>query len=381
MPAAAPRAVARLRHHGILASFLGLVAAPTLAASLYLFAVAEDQYASAVGFSVRSEDMSSALSMLGGGLASLGLGSSGSASDSDILYQFIQSQELVQRVDQKLDLRRIYSRPAFDPVFAFNPDGQIEDLVKYWRRMVRISYDSNTGLIELRVHAFAPRDAQAVAAAILDESTRMINDLSAIARSDATRYALEELEKAVNRLRDQRVAMTEFRSRTQIVDPSADIQAQMGLLNTLQQQLAEASIDINLLRQTTQPNDPRIAQNERRIAVIEELIQREREKFGMGGTGSGSEASTYSTLIAEYERLSVDLEFAQNAYVAALTNHDAAIAEAQRMNRYLATYVSPTLAQQSLYPQRGLLALMTGGLTLLVWAIGMLIYYSVRDRR
>lgn len=379
VPAAAPRAAARLRHHGLLASFLGLVLAPTLASGLYLFAIAEDQYTSTVGFSVRTEEMGSALDLLGG-LSSFGLTGGGSASDSDILYQFIQSQELVQRINERIDLRAIYSKPGFDPVFSFDPDGGIEDLVDYWKDMVRISYDSTTGLIELRVHAFTPEDAQAVAQGILDESNRMINDLSAIARADATRYAREELDNAVERLRVQRVAMTEFRSRTQIVDPSADIQAQMGLLNTLQQQLASASIDLNLLRQTTQPSDPRIAQNERRIGVIEELIQREREKFGLGG-GTGTGASTYSTMIAEFERLTVDLDFAEKAYIAALTNHDAAIAEAQRMSRYLATYVRPTLAQQSLYPQRGLLTLMIGGFALMLWAIGMLIYYSVRDRR
>ncbi len=379
VPAAAPRAAARLRHHGLLASFLGLVLAPILASGLYLFAIAEDQYTSTVGFSVRTEEMGSALDLLGG-LSSFGLTGGGSASDSDILYQFIQSQELVQRINERIDLRAIYSKPGFDPVFSFDPDGGIEDLVDYWKDMVRISYDSTTGLIELRVHAFTPEDAQAVAQGILDESNRMINDLSAIARADATRYAREELDNAVERLRVQRVAMTEFRSRTQIVDPSADIQAQMGLLNTLQQQLASASIDLNLLRQTTQPSDPRIAQNERRIGVIEELIQREREKFGLGG-GTGTGASTYSTMIAEFERLTVDLDFAEKAYIAALTNHDAAIAEAQRMSRYLATYVRPTLAQQSLYPQRGLLTLMIGGFALMLWAIGMLIYYSVRDRR
>ncbi|PTM75278.1 capsular polysaccharide transport system permease protein [Cereibacter johrii] len=379
VPAAAPRAAARMRHHGLLASFLGLVLAPTLASGLYLFAIAEDQYTSTVGFSVRTEDMGSALDLLGG-LSSFGLTGGGSASDSDILYQFIQSQELVQRINERIDLRAIYSKPGFDPVFSFDPDGGIEDLVDYWQGMVRVSYDSTTGLIELRVHAFTPEDAQAVAQAILDESTRTINDLSAIARADATRYAREELDNAVERLRVQRVAMTEFRSRTQIVDPSADIQAQMGLLNTLQQQLAAASIDLNLLRQTTQPSDPRIAQNERRIGVIEELIQREREKFGLGG-GTGTGASNYSTMIAEFERLTVDLEFAEKAYIAALTNHDAAIAEAQRMSRYLATYVRPTLAERSLYPQRGLLTLMIGGFALMLWAIGMLIYYSVRDRR
>ncbi|MGP3699879.1 sugar transporter [Rhodobacter sp. NSM] len=380
VPSVVPAATARLRHRGILASFILMVVAPTLAATFYLFAIAEDQFASTVGFAVRSEDAASPLDFLSGFGGLSGAPSSGTASDTDILYQFIQSQALVQKINDRANLKAIYSKPTFDPVFSFSSEGEIEDLVEYWKRMVRISYDSTTGLIELRVHAFEPRDAQILAQLILDESTQMINDLSAIARADATKYAQEELEKAVERLRERRVAVTEFRSRTQIVDPSADIQGQMGLLFSLQEQLAAANIDINLLRQTTQPSDPRIAQNERRIAVIEELIERERRKFGLGGSRGGEEGG-YSSLVGEYERLTVDREFAEKAYLAALANYDSAIADAQRRTRYLAAYIRPTLATTSLYPQRGLLSLLTAGFTLLLWSISLLIYYSVRDRR
>lgn len=364
----------------MLASFVGIVIVPTLIASMYLFLVADDQYTSTVGFAVRSENSASPLDLLGGIGGLSGMTASGPASDTDILYQFIQSQALVQSISQRLDLRTVYSKPAFDPVFALRRNGEIEDLVEYWKRMVRISYDSTTGLIELRVHAFEPKDAQVIAQLILDESTQMINDLSVIARTDATRYAQEELDKAIARLRERRVAVTEFRSRTQLVDPSADIEGQMGLLFSLQEQLAAASIDISLLRQTTQPTDPRIAQNERRIGVIEQLIDKEREKFGMGGSADGNENS-YSALVGEYERLTVDREFAEKAYLAALANYDAALADAQRRTRYLAAYIRPTLAETSLYPQRGLLSVLTGGFLLLIWSIGLLIYYSVRDRR
>jgi len=376
-PLAVGTARAHLRHYGILASFVAVVVVPTVTAIFYLFAVADDQYTSTVGFSVRSEDISSALGLLGG-LSSL---SGTSSSDTDILYQFIQSQELVERVNEKRDLRKIYSKPAFDPYYAFSPDGSIEDLVSYWEGMVNIFYDRGTGLIELRVHAFDPHDAQMVAQEIYDESSLMINQLSAIARADTTRYAKEELDKSIERLKVARTAVTEFRSRTQIVDPTADIQGQMGLLNTLQQQLAAAIIELNLLRETTMVGgDPRINQSERRIAVIQQLIDQEREKFGVG-SGGQTATNDYSALVGEFERLSVDREFAEKAYLAALTAYDESLAQAQRQSRYLAAHVRPTLAEEALYPQRVQTSLLVIGLLLAGWGIAMLIYYSVRDRR
>lgn len=391
-PGPVGKAGARKRHYGILASFVLLVVAPVLTTGFYLYAIAKDQYISTVSFSVRAEEISSALSLLGG-LSSL---SGTSSSDADILYQFIQSQELVQRVDEKLNLRKIYGKPAFDPYFAFNPDSSIEALVKYWRRVVKIAYDHSTGLIELQVHAFDPRDAQKVAQEIYDQSSAMINQLSATGRDDATRYAKEDLDTAIERVKVARTALTEFRSRTQIIDPSADIQSQMGLLNSLQQQMTESIVELNLLQTSAQAKgDPRIEETRRRIEVIQKLIDKERDKFGGGGVntanptettaaeggGAAKENSNYSTLVGQFEELNVDREFAEKAYLAALAGYDTALAKAQRQSRYLAAYVSPTLAQESIVPQRLQSLLVVLALVLAGWSILMLVYYSVRDRR
>lgn len=362
---------------GIALSFLTIVVAPLIVTIWYLFTAAADQYASRVGFSVRSEEIESAQDLLGGISSSL---SGSSSKDTDILYAFIQSQDLVQGVDQELGLVEIWSRPEGDPVFAYRPTGDIEDLVEYWQRMVRVFYDSNTGLIELRVHAFRPEEAQRIAEEIVRESTVMINDLSAIARADATAYAREELDTALERLKTAREALTRFRSETRLVDPTANVAGQQGLLNSLETQLASAQIELNLLRDTARESDPRIDQAERRIAVIEDLIDRERQKFSASdGTRPGER--DYSSLVGEYERLSVDLQYAEESYIAAQNAYDTARAEAQRKSRYLAVYANPTLPQSARYPQREVISGVVAMFLFLFWASAVLVYYSLRDRR
>ena len=369
---------ARLRHHGILASFVMVVAVPVVLSTGYMFGVARDQFASTVSFSVRSEDVSAATSLLSG-LSSL---SGSSSSDTDVLYDFIRSQDMVRQVDGTLDLRRIYDKPAFDPVFAFDPDGTIEDLTDYWHRMVKVYYDRSTSLIELKVLAFDPQDARDIAREVFSVASSMINDLSAIARDDATRYASDELARAADQLRAARVALTEFRSRNQIVDPTADLQGQMGIINSLQQQLTEAMISENMLRDTTRSDDDaRIAQAERRIEVINRLLADERAKFGVGVGGQTGGTGDYSALVGEFERLNVDREFAEQTYLAARSAHDLAVAEAQRKNRYLAAHVQPTLAESSRYPARFLDVALIAGFLLLAWGTAVLVYYSIRDRR
>ena len=82
-----------------------------------------------------------------------------------------------------------------------------------------------------------------------------------------------------------------------------------------------------------------------------------------------------------FETLSVDLEFAQTSYLAALAGYDKAVRQAQQQSRYLAAYLAPTRPESAEFPQRALLLGLTALFTFLGWAILTLIYYSVRDRR
>ena len=373
-PAARPARM-KLRHWLVALGFLLFCVLPTAGAGYYLYVYAADQYASKVGFTVRREESSSAMEILGG-LTQI---SGSSSSDTDILYEFVQSQELVREIDETLDLHAIYGKPGQDVFFRLDEDASIEDLLDYWGRMVRVNYDPGSGLIEIEVRAFAPEDAQEIARELFTRSSAMINELSNIAREDVTRYAKEELDLAVERLKTARQAMRLFRNETQIVDPSADIQGQMGLLNSLQSQLADALINLDLLAGTTGESDPRVVQAQRRIEVIQKRIAEERSKLGVSNSGANDEA--FANLVSQFEVLQVDLEFAQNAYVSALTAYDTSVAEARRQSRYLAAYLEPTLAETPRYPQRAIILTVLALLLFGSWTILVLIYYSLRDRR
>jgi len=368
----------RRRHFIVLLSFLLMVIVPAAVSGWYLWTRAADQYASNLGFSVRSEEQSSSISSL---LGPLDLGGGSSAPDAEVLYQFIQSQDLVARIDAKLDLRAIWSRadPDIDPIFAYHAPGTIEDLLAHWQRKVKVYYDSGTGVIEAKVLAFTPEEAQTIAQEVFAESTAMINALSDIAREDAIRYARDELEQAVGRLKTARAALTQFRNRTQIVDPTIDVQGQAGLLNNLNQQMAEALINLDMLNETTRPGDPRIDQANRRIKVIEARIEAEKRKLGISDAASQDEA--FATLVGEYESLVVDREFAEQTYTAALASYDGAQADARRQTRYLAAHIRPTLAEKSEYPKRMTLLGLIALFAFLIWSILVLVAYSLRDRR
>lgn len=370
----APPSKIRRRHIGLLVSFLLFVLGPTAAAVYYLNEVAEDQFLSRVSFSIRSEEIQNPLEALG----SLSQLSSGSSSDASILNEYLRSQKLVEDISGRLDLAKIYSKPENDPIFAYRPNQPMEGLVKYFQRMNYVNFDSNNGLLDIESYAFTSEDAQRVAEEILFVSSQLVERLSRIAQEDATKLAKFELERAQERLTNARIAVGELRGREQTVDPRADLESQMGVLTALQNQLASALIEYDLLIATTSNTDSRVATTQRTIEAIEHRIEEERNKVGRSVLDG---EKSLAGVIGEFEVLAADLEFAQQAYLSASVSYEAALTEARRKSKYLAAHIPPTRAESSQYPDRTLWVLSVFSLALLIWSVITLTVYAMFDRR
>ncbi|HKK37221.1 MAG TPA: hypothetical protein VJ994_13080 [Paracoccaceae bacterium] len=364
-------------------SFVALVAAPTAIAGWYLYAKAADQYASEVSFAVRSLDgalPSPVMELFGGGGDS-------TTGDTQMLFEYLQSQPMVERVDDRLALREIYNRPEADPVFALGDAETIEELLDYWNRAVTVSYDSTAGIIDVEVRAFRPGDAKRVAEAVLDESETLINGLSTGARADAVRFAEIDLAEAEQRVRDARLALQSFREAQGTADVAGDITQEMGLIAQLRARRAEIEGDIESRRSVLSSDSPVLEAMERRLAAVDAQIATAEARIADGEIdpgGAGSLSATPRGTLAEaagvQERLQVELEFATNMYTSAQSALEAARAEARRQQRYLATHIAPTLSQEPRYPERLFWTVGIFGVALLSWAILLLITSSIRDR-
>ena len=367
----------RRRHWLSVASFGIMVILPAIAAITYLFALAADQYHSTTAFSVRSEEYTNPLEVLGAFTQT----GSGSGADNDILYDFITSQPLVEQVGAELPLSEMFNRTSDDPVFSLGADQPVEEVVEYWGRMVSVALDGNNKLIEVEVRAFDPFDARAIASAIITQSEALVNNLSQIAREDAMRYAREDLISAETRLKDIRRRVREFRNTNRIITPETDIANQTGVLAALEGQLAATLVDLEILDSYATASDPRRTQLGRKITAIRSQIAAEKDTIGMG-TGAGPEgARSLSDVIGEYEELLTDLEFSETAYKAALSSAEQAKAEARRNSRYLAVHIQPTLSEAAQYPQRYVLSALIVAFLFSLWAVVVLIAYNIRDRR
>ena len=362
---------------GIL-SFVLLVLIPVGLVAWYLFAIAQDRFAARTAFSVRSNDMTAPVEIFG---AVTQLGTSSAVTDGQIIYDYINSQTMLEQVRAQLPLETMYNRHPEDWVYALGESKPVEDLLWHWRRMVDVSIDPGSGILNVEARAFLPDDAQRIASVILASSGALVNQLSEGAREDAIRHAEAELSLAEDRLREIRARLRAFRDVEQEVDPTQNAQAALGLVATLEEEQARAQVRLDSLVDVLDADAPRLRTLRREIETLTERISQERTRLGTGAEARSEHSRPLSEVVGEFEELVVDREFAEQAYTLALATFEQAQADARRQSRYLAVHIPPTLSEEAEYPDRPVLLASAFGLCFALWAILLLIIANVRERR
>ncbi|RVP15535.1 RkpR, polysaccharide export protein [Sinorhizobium meliloti] len=370
----------RWRHAIIGASFLGLVAVPATLASLYMAFIAADQYHSTASFAVRSIE---------GGVSSDILGmftqaSGGSTvSDSYILMDYLLSERMAADADRRFKLEDVYATRGLDYFYGIGSDLPIEDKLSYWRDMVKVSFDHASGIMQVTVRAFEPKQAQEIAQFIVDQSDNLVNSLSLSARNDVLRAAQDEVLAGEARLAKARAGLREYRDKSQEVSPKEAAKLAVQLIGGLEGELTKLNADLATAKSQMSEDTPRIRVLKTRIESLEQQLAVERQRLGTGEKASASDdpnAPDVAGRIAEFEELETEREFAERAYTAALGSLEKARIEANNRQRYLALFIEPTLSQMAQYPTRLLNAfLVTLGL-LFAWGVGVMGYYNIRDR-
>ncbi|TWG99905.1 capsular polysaccharide transport system permease protein [Mesorhizobium sp. J18] len=363
-----------LRRRILAASFALCVLLPSLLGVLYYAFVASDRYVAGAGFAVRGMDGGSGVDLLG---SFTGLASNGSTtSDSYILLKYLESRDIVENLEADFPFRQSYGTDDADILSRMDPDLEIEQVVEYWQRRIHTAFDNTSGIITFEVEAFTPQDARHIAALVLDYSKALVNELSRQARNDAVAYANMEVERAEERLKAALDSVRRFREDERALDPASSARIQLELIGNLEKQLAEYRARIAALRETVDVSSPSLRNLIRQAEALEAQIAAQRSETSAPDEASGG---ALTGQLATFETLEVERNFAQQAYTSALSSLEKARVEADRQQRYLAVYSTPAVPQYPLYPRRVLNSfLIFAGLSL-IWGIGTLIVYAVRD--
>lgn len=365
----------RLRRRIIRLSFLLAVLVPTAIVATYYAFFATEQFASETRFAVRSATTNQAPDLMG--LISGG-GSTPTVADAYVVLDFVRSRRILDLLAAEIDYKALFSRSEADWWARLDPTLPMEDIIVYWRRMVSVGFDTTSQIMTIQVRAFTREDSLKLSTAILKQSEQLINDLSLRARADALRMAEQEVERMESRLRVARLAVRTFREERQELDPRKKAEARQMIIETLQSQLTSARAKLQAQRQQLSENAPSVVYQANLITALEKQIDEERKRIADSGDDTAAD-STIGGLIADYEALTIDREFAEKAYLSAMASLERVRLDAARQQRYLATIVPPALPDDALYPRRILNTLIVFIGMFCLWGLTVLIGLAVRD--
>ncbi|PLL10805.1 hypothetical protein C0V75_19140 [Tabrizicola sp. TH137] len=383
-PVAVPTATQRRLFSRItVLSFLLCVLLPVLASAGYYAFLAVDRFAVETKFAIRSPGVTASTDLLG--IVTGSAASNSTVADSWMVVEYLESREFLDTLAQEVDLKALYAAPRGDILTRLAAEATTEDMVDFLPRVVSASFESSTQIITVETQAFSPEEATRMAEVVLSATSTLINAVSEKARQDTVRLAELELARAEQALRDQRAAIAAFRETEQKIDPTATVATQEGVLAQLQNRLASTRTELSSLREFLAPDAPSVRVLQSQIDSLERQIGTERARLGIGDAGAAA-GSTGETItdslnrsVTEYEALKVDLDFRQRAYLSALSSLEAARIEADRQQRYVATFVTPSQPQSARYPQVTLSMLLIGTVAFLIWGVLAMFIHILRE--
>ncbi len=361
----------RMRRQRLISGLLSFAVAVLIPLGLmgwYLFAVAEDQYATEFNFAVRGrQDLASGGDGLGVALG--GAGAIAGYADSFIVVDYMESLELVRELEKRIGLRMIYGAAEQDWFHRFDPADPVEDLRDYWEWKIYAQFDITRGIISAKVWTFDKETSLKVANEVLKLNKELVEEISREARGEALSFADGQVDAAAAKLRQSRAEVEAFRQRENVIDPTADVTRIYEQISLIEQKLIEVKSERELVMAAQGRNSARAKQLAEQIVALDATLGEVEDKID----------DRLPELSREYEALQTELEIAKQTYASALDARQQAEAIATQRQVYLSVYDPPQLAESSLYPDRPWLLLYIFGALTAFWGIGYILVLNIRD--
>jgi capsular polysaccharide transport system permease protein len=352
--------------------FVIFVVCPTTCALVYFGLIATDAYLSESRFVVSSAQGS----LQSGGIASLlmGVGGSHSTADSYEVRDYILSRDALKELTGKLSVDRIFGRSGISFIDRYPGliyDRSFEELYKYYTRHVDIELDSASSITILTVRAYAADDARQINSDLLDLSERLINALNDRSRRDLIQFADNEVKIASENAKEAALALFAYRSNKTMFEPNKQAAMQLETVGKINQELIFTETEIAKIKKLS-PDNPQIGGLESSAELLRKTIAAETGKVT-------SPSGSFSARAPAFERLELDVEFADKQLAIALAGLESARSEAQKQQIYLERLTQPSVQDKSTEPHRIRSIVTTFIISMLAWGVASILIASVRE--
>lgn len=325
--------------------FSVLVVLPTMLVLAYLLLFASAQYRSEAQFVVRGMQPEPAAVGGLGQLLGVGTGLSGTQKEAQSIREYLMSADAIAALRaQKIDIRAVYGRPDADYFSRLPPNAPAEKLLEYYRDKVTVGFDPDNGLTRVTVTAFSPKDAQRIAAALIEMGEAQVNRLNRRVIEAGTAVAGEQLAEAEAELAGIQAELTGFRDITGDIDPERNSEGAQKQIAEQESLLAREQALLADMGRYLDGSAPQMIAMRSRVREMERSLGATRARL----TGA---PGTLAKRLARYEQLRLRQGFAAKRYDAARAGVENAQAQAAKQRLFLVQVVKPGKPERPVAPR------------------------------
>lgn len=319
-----------------------------LLAALYWLLIASDRYVSVASIIIQKTDIQATQSfdftqVLGG------IGGASTRPDQLLLREHLLSIDMLRKLDERLHLRAHYSDGRWDLLSRmWRSKPEIERFYEYFQSRVHIEFDDHAGVLRISTQAYDPQTAFAVTTMLVEEGERFMNQIAHELITVQTNFLSSQVQLAHERLMEARSALLNFQNQKGLVSPAATVASINAIIASLEGKRTELQTQLAAQLVELEENHHQIQRLRQSLEAVEAQIEQERSKLA----APGDEKLSLNYTVEEFQRLEMDVTFAQDVYKTALVGLERGRMEATRTIKKVSILQTPVFPEYPEEPRR-----------------------------
>ncbi len=353
-------------------SFL-FFAIPNATVILYYGIFASDQYESEARFTVRSSTSALGKDQIA---RVTGVPSAKIVQDTQIVTNFINSHEMLGMLrERNINLGKLFGNDKIDWWARLPYDATAEGLKEYWEHMVTATVNASSGIVTVKVKAFAAEDAALLVGEIVNASEIVVNQVNNRIWKDVITTAETNLENAKQQLEKARETVATARNREGVLSVASSSQIITTLVGTIEDERLKLQQQYNSQIAVVSPDSPQMRVLRREIGSKEQQLSDLNAQ--LAGIGKQRNLADVSQNLSQLELAQT---LAEQQFTSSVRTLEQVRFVSKQQLLYLDSFLAPRVPDEANYPKRFLWISLTFISSLIVWATATSLLYLVRSR-
>ena len=314
--------------------FIYLIGLPVVFSLIYFYGIGRNRYFVRSDVVVRK---SSNRSSSGFNLTNfLGSGNSGSLEDARFLITYLESPQVLSKLENLIDLKSVYKKKGLDFYTGLSKSASYAQKYDFFRKQISLTLNELSGILRIRTLGLDPNTAYKFNKFLIKEAEIFTNKLNQEVYKNQLDFLDNQVLKNSEKLKKANEELIIFQESFQVLDPQNEALQTGNIIASLEQELSKLKVELSSLKRSfVDQKAPEIVLLENQIVELQSQIQKERIAL------VNPKGRNLSNKISKLEELKLSKNYAYDLYISSLSTAEKTRIDSIQKQRFLAVISKP----------------------------------------